>query len=85
MERYASHNGSEGDPGADLQDAGVPRFMQYALDGYPLDSGNRSKRLGGAVPLDRAGRPRPAASGPARGPAAGEEAGEGARFPSLRG
>jgi tetratricopeptide (TPR) repeat protein len=48
--------------------------------GYPLDSGNRSGGgFGGAVPPDRAGRPRPAAGSGGRGLRAGEGAGEGAQ------
>ena len=41
------------------------RFMRC-----PLDSGNRSGRLGGAVPLDRGGRPRPPCWHAGQGPAA---------------
>jgi hypothetical protein len=49
----------------------VPDHFQEV--GYVVDSGNPFwHQLGGAVPLDRGGRPRPPAGRPARGPAASE-------------
>src|SRR6266542_3027448 len=35
--------------------------LRLSTTGYPLDSAIRADPAGGAVPLDRAGRPRPAA------------------------